>query len=285
MISVAILRLMPASKHMLHFDVVSRFTLILADFCALVAAFVLSYFIRVGWILSTDFRFWPYLWVALCVSVVWIGFFIGARIYALGRRTDSYEHISRLIGVNILGTGTFLLFFFTFQGLIFSRWILVSVFVIATSLIIFNHIVGQKLRGLHAKANRGVSRVLIIGTNRTTEKLIHTLDILNSKHKPVAILDAYGSGKKEIGGVPVLGKLNILESTVEKYEIDEIIQTDNLEQTINLITFCQQHELKYAMLPSLLGVFHDNIELQTLEFQPVLRAKSKRSFWEWILGK
>jgi hypothetical protein len=40
------------------------------------------------------------------------------------------------------------------------------------------------------------------------------------------------------------------------------------------------------MLPSLLGVFHDQIEVQALEFQPVVRLKGKDlRFFERFFGQ
>lgn len=260
--------------------------LALVDYIALLAAFGLAYFIRVGFIFSTDFPFFPYFGVALFVSLAWVGFFVVFRIYALETRTDAREHIIRLFLVNILGTGTFLLFFFMFRKLLFSRLILVYVFLISTLLLILVHYFSQKIRGAYSRRSVGISRVLIIGSNRSAEKLIRSLKSLASKHKPIAILDGYGSGKKEVFGVPVLGKLNILESTVDEYKIDEIVQVDNIEQALNLITFCQQKGLKYAMLPSLLGVFHDQIEVERLEFQPIVRLKErKKRFFELFFGR
>ena len=270
---------------MFRYDVFSRLVLIGVDFIALGASFILAYFIRVGWIFSTDFPFWPYFRIALLVSFVWVIFLVVFRMYALQRRTDTREHIIRLFLVNILGTGTFLLFFFTFRKLLFSRWILVYVFLIATLLLIVTHIVSQKIRSHHTRKGRGISRTLIIGTNRSAAKLLQMLKGLSSKHRPVAILDGYGSRVKEVAGVPVLGKLNLLESTVKDLDIHEIIQVDNLEQTLNIITFCQQNGLRYAMLPSLLGVFHDQIELEMLEFQPVVRLRCGKGFWERVFGK
>ena len=270
---------------MYKFDIFSRINLIIIDYIALLVAFSLSYFIRVGWIFSTDFLFWPYFKVSLIVSLVWIGFFAVFHLYALQKRTDTREHMARLILINLLGTGTFILFFFSFRKLLFSRLILIYVFLISILLLVLTHYFSEKIRGLYSKKSIGISRVLVIGTNRSAAKLLQTLKTLSSKHRPVAILDGYGSSKKEIAGVPVLGKLNILESTVDEYEIDEIIQVDNIEQALNIITFCQKKGLKYAMLPSLLGVFHDQIEVETLEFQPVVRLKNRRRrIFERLMG-
>jgi FlaA1/EpsC-like NDP-sugar epimerase len=268
------------------FDIYARFSLIFADYLALLTAFVLAYFIQVGWVFSSVFPFWPYFWVSVTVSFVWIAFFVFFRVYAVRKRTDTREHIARLIAVNLLGTGTFLLFFFTFRNLLFSRWILVYVFLIATVLLVGTHIGSQLMRARLSRKDRGISRLLIIGTNRSVAKFLQMLGNLSSQYKPIVILDGYGSSSKEVAGVPVIGKLNLLEDTVEKYNIHEIIQVDNLEQTLNIIHFCQQKGLRYAMLPSLLGVFHDQIELDLVEFQPVIRLKDKRKhFFENIFGR
>ncbi len=267
-------------------DVLSRLILVVTDYLLILGAFVLAYFIRVGWILSTDFPFSPYFKISALVSLAWIFFFVLFRVYALHHRTDTKGHFLRIFLANVAGIASFVILFFTLRKLFFSRLIPIYTFIIATFSLILAHWLAQKIRGKLTKKGKGVSRVLIIGANRATKELIKNLQEANSKHLPVAILDAYGSSLEEINNIPIAGKLNVLEKTIEKYKVDEIIQTDNLEQTLNIINFCQQKNLAYAMLPSLLGVFHNDIEVQTLEIQPVVRLKKPQvNLWEILLGK
>lgn len=251
-----------------------RLLALLTDFLLLIVAFILAYFLRVGWIFSTDFEFFPYLVVVIPTCVVWIVFLLIFRVYRLQEGWFSAEHYLRIFLGSIAGIAVFGFLFYLFYRLQFSRLLLVYGYVLATVFLTVSHLGFQALQRHFVAHGKGIIRVLILGSNRAADQLIDLLLRESSEHVPVAILDGYGAHVKELHGVPVLGKLDKLESTVQTYRIDEIIQVDNLEQTINIINFCSQKGLSYTMLPSLLGVYsHHSREL--LGGLSVLRVRSR----------
>lgn len=251
-----------------------------ADGVLILFSFVLAYFFRIGSLSSTDFPFLPYISVGMAVTVIWLLFLVFARAYTFDQQPATFRHFQRLAFGSIVGIAAFALAFFFAQKLFFSRLLLVYLGTISTVLVFLNHLVFQQIEKMLHRRGIGVVRTLVIGTNRKAVELITTLKKKNSRHLPVAILDGYGSKLKEIAGVPVLGKLDKLESTVEKERIEQMIQTDNIEHTLNLIQFSKQKGLLYAMLPSLLGVFEGEERIAGIEGIPVERIEFHRTFWQ-----
>ena len=93
--------------------------------------------------------------------------------------------------------------------------------------------------------------------------------------KPVAIIDANGSGKSIIDGVPVVGKMNMFEKTIAQHNIDNILQADHLEQSLNIINYALQNNIKYMMPPELLGIFQGEQYIEEIEGQPFLKVLRK----------
>ena len=257
---------------------------ILLDAFYIFIAFALAYVIRIGSFQSSDFPFWPYISISFSVTIAWIGFLIFARVYTFDQNPKTFRHFQRIVFGGIVGISAFSLTFFFTQKVFFSRLILVYLFLFATFFLVLNHLFFHWISKELHKKGIGVARTLIIGTNRRAIELIHHLITNGSYHHPVAILDGYGSKQKEIKNVPVLGKLDVLEKVVEENNIDQIIQTDNIEHTINLIQFSKQKNLRYAMLPSLLGMFEGTEKVARIEGIPIVRVESKKSFlqelWE-----
>ena len=128
----------------------------------------------------------------------------------------------------------------------------------------------------------GVYRTLIIGSNRPAEAIVKMLVDKKPHIKPVAIINAHGGHQKEISGVPVVGKMNHFEKTVDEYKIDIILQVDHLEQSLNIINFALSRDIKYFMPPELLGVFQGNQMIEEIEGMPFLKVQKEKKWWQSI---
>ena len=245
------------------------------DFILVFFSFCLAYFVRVGFIFSTDFPFAQFLPVALVSSVLTIVFSFLIKTYKEDQKVWSVHHFLRTGFSSILQTAIFAILFYFFYQEIFSRLMLAYIPVFSVILVYGGHLAFDKLaRYLYAKGKGGVIRTLLIGTNREAQKLVNFLQTSQSRHYIVSILDGYGSSLKEIEGIPVKGKLNKLEVVVKEDKIEQIIQVDNLEQVMNILNFAQQNNLKYILIPSVLGAYHHKLESVNLDDEyPILRVE------------
>ena len=262
-----------------------RYLTIFVDYILLIAAFVLAYFFRVGLIFSSDLPFENYFYVALITALVWIGILLVIRGYNPSVRLTRPIHILKVFVAGLSATAVFGLIFYFTQLALFSRLLLVYIFLFGSMAMILFHLLMQYIEKKLIKKGYGNIRLLIIGSNRGVKSFVDELRKNTSPYVPVAVLDAHGTSQKEIFGVPILGKLNILEKVIDEYKIDAIVQGDNIEQLINIHSFCQQQGLDYYLLPYLFGAYQGQLQVKILE-KPVIAPdkRGKVSIFESLLG-
>lgn len=242
-----------------------RLLTIIVDYLLVISAFALAYWARIGMIDSTDFPFTPYMMAAGITGLIWVGVLLILRGYSQQQRLTETNQLIKVGLAGLTGTALFIGVFYFAEKVVFSRLLLVysSVFGIGLMLIFHTFMTGLEKKMIIQ--GTGVTRALIIGSNRGVKRFINKLKKNTSPYIPVAILDGYGTKLEEISGVPVLGKLNILEKVVDEEQIDVIIQGDNIEQVLNISSFCKKNSLDHYILPYLLGIYQNNVDIVTIE--------------------
>ena len=255
---------------------------IVVDGLLIMAAFALAYFLRIGFYFSTDFPFDKYITIALITTPVTLVFMFFARAYKLTQQIRSLRHMQRIAFVAIENVAVFMvLYYFAYRNF-FSRLILVYIFLLTFLFVYFWHRLFRWILQKSAEKEIGVYRTLVIGANRPAEEIVKHLIQTKSHIKPVAIIDAHGSGKSIIAGVPVVGKMNVFEKAIAKHDIDHILQVDHHEQTLNIINYALHNNIKYIMPPELLGIFQGHQTLEEIEGQPFLKVRRKKHWWDRI---
>ncbi len=255
---------------------------IVVDGILILGAFALAYFLRIGFIFSTDFPFDQYMIIALITMPITLIFMFFARTYKLTQQIKSVRHMQRIAFVAIENVAVFMVLYYFAYHNFFSRLILVNIFLLTFLFVYFWHRIFRWIMQKSAEKEIGVYRTLIIGANRPAEEIIKHLLKHKSHIKPVAIIDAFGSGKSVIAGIPVVGKMNMFEKAIAQHGIDHILQVDHLEQTLNIINYALQNNIKYTMPPELLGIFQGHQSIEEIEGLPFLIVKPKTGWWDRI---
>lgn len=236
------------------------------DFLGLWGCFVLAYFVRVDWVMSTDFPFEPFAIISLLSAGVWSLFLSFSRFYKIVPETSKSEKIFQL-GKIILGGGAavaavVVLYFFK-QELFFSRLINLYALVFGIVWLELSTTLFEGLLAWDKRTNKqAVYRTLLIGANRVSEKLINAFEKdLYAPYQIVGVIDPYGLAQKNFRG-KIFGKLNKLEAVCEQENITCIIQCDAFEHTINLISLCKEKDIKFLFDPALRGVFEENLRIR-----------------------
>jgi len=237
------------------------------DAVLFIGAYSAAYFLRVGPILSTDFPLDRFLQIALLITPVWIMTMADLGVFRLIRSQTDPRTISYIFFSCVLASALFTLAYYFIHDRFFSRLLLVFAGGFSFFFALLWHVAFDAWQRRVLRKDPPAFPVLIIGANRDAENLVKLLDERQSPLKPVAILDAQGTSKKEIAGVPVLGKLNVLEETIKKVKPKYLVQCSTLEHTINLIGVCRNHEITYCLLPSVLGIFGGSEEFVRVEGQ------------------
>lgn len=253
---------------------------IAVDAILILAAFALAYFLRIGFFFSNDFPFDRYAQIALITMPITLGFAFFARAYKMSQRILSLRHLQRIGFVALMNVAVFMvLYYFTYR-LFFSRLILIYIGALTFLFVYTWHVVFRWILQEMSRREVGVYRALIIGANRPAEEVIRMLVTEKSHIRPVAIIDAVGSHRTMIAGVPVMGKMNLFEKTIADFAIDHIIQTDHLEQSVNIMNYALDNDITYAMPPNLLGVFQGEHKIEEIEGKSFLKIIRRKPWWD-----
>ncbi len=249
------------------------------DVLLFIGAYAIAYFLRVGFLISTDFPIAPYLQTVIIVTPLWLGVLLSLRTFALTRIQTSIRNILYIFYAAVMGMALFSLAFYFTQGTFFSRLMLIYAGTLSFIGTLLWHIAFDQWQRKLLRGKRPAYPLLVIGVNREAERMITLLNEKQSVFKPVAILDSRGTSEKELAGVPVKGKLNKLEEVIKQDRITHILQCADLEHTLNLLTVCREHGLTYLLLPSVLGIIQGDEKVESIEGQPVTMVSQKSSFF------
>jgi len=261
----------------------------------LYGAFLLAYFLRVGFIFSLDFPFSFFAPLSLVAVLIWSGFLILTKYYRIPPRSGEKKWFD--ITLVILGGGIsigFLIVSYFFpRDILFSRLIGINIFVFGSVFLLMSRYIFLRILAERKKKQEKVYRTLIVGANRVGEKIIAA--IKNDPYAPykiIGVIDPYGMAK-EIKGSKILGKLDKLERICETEAVTALIQCDAFEHTINLISFCDEKNIKFQFDPALRGIFEKNLRIREVAGVTMIsfvkrdfNQKHKQVFYrfaDWVL--
>lgn len=257
---------------------------LITDIAVFTGAYALAYFLRVGWVLSTVFPFDRFLLSVLLVSPVWLATLVFTRTFSLMRRQRDTRTLMYIAYAGLIGTSFFALSYYFLYREFFSRLLLVYALPLSILGPWLWHMAFGGLMRVFLRASPPAYPTLIVGATREAKSLLETMERNKSPLKPVGILDGRGTAEKEIAGVPVLGKLNKLEETLENLKITHLIQCSDLEQSLNLLSACRSRGIAYLLLPSLLGIVESDERMEALEGKPVTVVRPQEVLWKWFFN-
>lgn len=257
-------------------------TWLLTDLLVFVGAYALAYFLRVGFILSTDFPLGRYVLTVLSIAPLWLLTLIVTRTFTLMRRQASLRAGLSIAYAGVIGTALFALAYYFFYGLFFSRLLLVIALLLSVALPWAWHLLMGALSRIIMRRAPAAYPMLIVGATREADALIRALQQARSPLTPAAILDGRSVKDREIAGVPVVGKLDKLEETITRLRITHLLQCSDLEQSINLLSACRTRGITYLLLPSVLGIVERDERIETLEGRPVTVVRPNEPWWRWF---
>ncbi|MCA9370589.1 MAG: hypothetical protein KC680_01350 [Candidatus Peregrinibacteria bacterium] len=254
---------------------------LLTDLCVFVASYALAYFLRVGFIFSTDFPFEPYIHVVALTAPLWLIVLMTTRTFAITRSQCTVRNLAYIAYSALVGASLFALSYYFLYGLFFSRKLIIFALILSTLLVWVWHVLYSRVQRTLLRKDPPTFPTLIVGVTRESRKLIEKLNKSANPLKPVAVLDGKGCKDSEIDGIPVRGKLNKLDDVLDE-GITHLIQCSDQEQSLNLLSACRQKGITYMLLPSVLGIVERDEKIETLEGQPVTMVSPKKNPLMWF---
>jgi len=255
---------------------------LLTDLLVFTACYVAAYFVRVGFILSTDFPFGRFLAATLIVAPFWLAMLVGTRCFALLRSQRSPRTLAYVVFAGVGGASLFALVYYFLFGAFFSRGLLALALVLSIACTWAWHLAFGFLSRQLMRSEPATYPTLIVGATREAAQLIKALQEKKNPLKPVAVLDGKGAKDAAIEGVPILGKLNKLEEVLATHKITHLIQCSDLEQSLNLLSACRKRGIAYVLLPSVLGIVERDEKVEVLEGRQVTVVRPRAPFAAWF---
>ncbi len=237
------------------------------DVVLFIGAYAAAYFIRVGFIVSTDFPLDLYMQTVAITAPVWLIVLAELGVFRLLRVQSDRKNLLHLLFACVMASSLFTLAYYFLHDKFFSRLLLVEAGALNLLFTVVWHLAFDQWQRRILRKDPPAYPLLVIGANREAERFIALLEQKLSPLKPLGILDPQGSSRKEIAGVPVLGKLNRLEEILASMKPAYLVQCSNLEHSINLISACRSHRITYILLPSVHGIVGEKKEFVSIEGQ------------------
>lgn len=247
----------------MRFKIIELLILMFFDMLFIISAFVFSYLIRLGTFHHSLFPFLEYIKMAFLIVPFWWGLLFLSGRYAL-KEQSLFIHLKHIIFASLSSSLLFPLLFYFTNDQFFSRGIIFLIFILGVLFLFSESLFIHFLNKWKTKNNIGLSNMLVIGSGRNAKKIIKKLLLSYTSHKPVAVLTPYGSKEKNIYSVPIVGKLNELESTFLKYDIKEIFLCEAIEHSENLISFCRNKGIILRTSLDTLGITSNSLEAENI---------------------
>lgn len=255
------------------------------DFGMTIAAFLVAYYIRLhsdlipGLYFPVDVLHFPsiyeYLKISLLASLALMGVFAINRMYSL---TNTVRIGNEIINVIFLTSAWIMLiigYYFVTRELFFSRLVLGYVWILTLLFVSFGRIWIRLLQRYLCRFNIGRRRILLVGTNKMTERILKKLKKFPSYHVIGCVsVDEKPSPETKL---KILGCLQELTEIIKKYRIEEIIQVEHKGselQAEDLVEFCRQYHIGYHFVPDILQVHRSQIDVFNIAQVPLISLKT-----------
>ena len=269
--------------------------LIVGDFLALVAAFIMAYVLRIklevgidqGPIAPTSGK--TFIGVFLAVLPFWILIFALLGLYNSNIYEKRFKELGRLLVGSFLGL-LFVIFwnFLAAEPIFPARLVPIYGFVFGFVFLVIFRNLARALRIQLFKRSYGLTKVLLVGNTEKTNELLDWLS--DSRHSGYKIVGVVG-GKRSVGGhnVPLYHTFDQFLAS-KPGELHGIIQTElyaDEARNAKILTYAQEHHVSYRFVPGNSELFVGKIEVELFRSSvPVLTVHQTALFgWGRIVKR
>ncbi|MCB8985496.1 MAG: undecaprenyl-phosphate glucose phosphotransferase [Ardenticatenaceae bacterium] len=260
-------------------------SLVILDAILISVAFILAYQLRL-WIpwpeeLANPIPIAGYTGLILVqvISIIAVLFFY--RQYYIPRavsRVDQFYYIFAAVSIGTLMAVAISTFIFKGDEVIrdYPRAMIIYAWVLTIVLLLIGRVFHQLARaGLRRRYGIGEDRLLVIGTGDMAQVVVQR--ILWSPqlgYKLIGIVN--GDDKKELLGVPVLGKPEDLPTLIEQHAIDEVIiamPEKGHRETVRVISYCERGRVSIKTFPDIFQFVTSEATIDDLGGLPLLTVR------------
>lgn len=258
------------------FSYVYSLMLVVADFVAVLGAFVIAYIVRVkidDRPLAADVTAREFLVAFLVLVPIWLIIFASIGLYKQTTYTKPVKQALKLIYGAALGMLVVIAYDWAIDGTIFpARLVPVYALGLAAGLLLFERFLMNAFRKLLFRRGYGVKSVLIIGSSPMTTELAELIaDTRTSGYKVAALCT-----RKEYMPSLKIKRLKTVEDAIAFMETEDVhivIQTERYQKPStnqSIIDTAQENHIAYKFVPSEQNIIANNLHVELLANVPVV---------------
>ncbi|PLX31487.1 MAG: undecaprenyl-phosphate glucose phosphotransferase [Ignavibacteria bacterium] len=264
-------------------DFLIPFLAVLTDATAIIASFLLAYFIRFESLLVEFIpvtKGYPpisaYLLGGLAILPIWLLLFNGLKVYRSRRDVDLSLEFFQILRIVSLGMLIVLSLTFFYREFSYSRIVFVFIWVLSVTFIFLGRVLVLSYEKHLYRKGKELRNLLLVGTNKLAQDLA-----LRVTHQPVLgyRLAGYISHEDErIESVvsPRLGGVDDIVGIVTEHRIETILvclSSDETDELVRLVNLLEGRTVQILIQPDVLGITPTRLRLGELFGHHLLGVK------------
>jgi exopolysaccharide biosynthesis polyprenyl glycosylphosphotransferase len=249
-----------------NYSLIYNLFLMLGDFLALVAAFVLAFIVRVSLSdvpIATPVGSIEYLRIFLTLLPFWILIFGLLGLYNSNIYEKRFSEFGRLAIGSFIGL-LFVIFydFLTVQPIFPAKLVPIYGFILAFLLLVLFRNLARSIRSLLFGFEIGITNILIVGNTSIADELRESLK--DSRESGYRVLGVVGDARRQFHSD--FDSFDAALATVTKeHQIHGIFQTELYpleERNRQILDYAQEHHISYRFIPGNTELFVGNIDVE-----------------------
>ncbi|MCA9325301.1 sugar transferase [Candidatus Saccharibacteria bacterium] len=251
--------------------------LIIGDFVALVAAFVVAYILRVNLShvpLSAHVGASTYINIVVSLLPIWLVIFAFLGLYSSRHYENRFSEIGRLFAGSAIGIAVVISYSYLANVKIFpARLVVLYGLLLAFLFVFIFRTLARGVRRMLFRHGRGVNSMLVVGDTRLTPVLVAAIGRSQAVDGD-KVIGVVTSGKH-----PVEGNFKLFatfEEAAKHYNDDPphmIVQTElysTTDRNSEILDYAQQHHVDYRFVPGNNEMFVGKIEVELFHSVPMI---------------
>lgn len=206
--------------------------------------------------------FSEYLFLALLIAFGWLAIFAIFKLYAMTGQKRLVDEIAKIFAACSTSMAAVIIFIFFQRELFSSRFIIIAIWIFSFIFVSIGRIIIREIQRYFYKRNYGTHKVIIVGSERTSDLIINEL----KQDKSL--------------GYEVVAKVSNFSEMRNKDIPDEIIAADaglvSKDEAVELINYCNEHHIVFKYAADIFKSRTTNIEMGMIAGIPIVELKETR---------
>lgn len=261
---------------MKRFELFFAFILLPLDAAMIVLSFVLAYYFRANLDLSQDFlniKIMEYLKYAIIILPFWITLLALNGLYQIKTPLGILRRFARIFIASSTAMLLLTVTIFFARSLFFSRLVLIFTWFSSILFLYVGRSVILSIKKLLNHYGFGLRRILIVGSNKTSGKIIELY--LNNPALGYKVAGLVGPEKQS--QVKLLGSLSQAEEIIKKSTVNEVLLTDisiPRKELLLIMQACYDKNILFKYVPDLYSMMTANFVPGLIGSMPVMEMRA-----------